>query len=121
MDPWGGVSGIAAAANEGMFAVDQATGQQMTMSIGRMRTELTRQLSRIDHLKTRAKLGELPEARAIADLDAHVASGDRQSIDFVLQRFAEALEQAHEGVRVGMANYAEVEAQNEQLDRVYEV
>ncbi|MGH3772805.1 MAG: hypothetical protein ACRDRW_15675 [Pseudonocardiaceae bacterium] len=106
-----------AAAQQGMFAVDTAAGEQLVMSIKQMQTELIHRLERIHFLKTEAKLGDLDEAHAIASRDRQVASGDdgdTQSLEFVLQRFKEALQDAQQALEIGMRNYAEFEAQLEQ-------
>lgn len=110
----GGGGSFLAAAQQGMFAVDTASAGQMVMSIRQMRERLNDRLKEIDRLKVRAKLGDLPEARAIAELNVQVASGDQQSLDFVLRRFAEALEEAEQALEVGMRNYEQIEAQAEQ-------
>lgn len=109
----GGGGTFLGAAQQGMFAVDTASAGQMMMSIAQMRQRLDERLLQIDRLKTRAKLGDLPEAQAIADLDVRVASGDQQSLDFVLRRFAEALDEAHQALELGMRNYEQIEAQVE--------
>lgn len=106
-----------AAAQQGMFAVDTESAGQMMMSIGQMQAKLTEQLERIDSLRTEAKLGDLPEAHVIAARDRLVAFGDdkdEQSLQFVLERFAEALQEAQQVLEIGMRNYAELEAQTEQ-------
>ncbi|MGH3721523.1 MAG: hypothetical protein ACRDRI_22285 [Pseudonocardiaceae bacterium] len=103
-----------AAAQQGMFAVDTAAGEQLVMSIGQMREKLNEQLERVRFLMNSAKLGDFPEAHAIAICDARVAAGDPQSLEFVLQRFAEALQDAHQALEIGMRNYAEFETQAEQ-------
>ncbi|MGQ0773370.1 MAG: hypothetical protein ACT4NY_02965, partial [Pseudonocardiales bacterium] len=59
-------------------------------------------------------LGDLPEAKRISELDAEVAAGDHQSLEYVLQRFAEALDEAHQALEIGMRNYEQIEAQAEQ-------
>ncbi|MGH3811506.1 MAG: hypothetical protein ACRDUV_03475 [Pseudonocardiaceae bacterium] len=110
----GGGGSFLGAAQQGMFAVDTASAGQMMMSIAQMREQLNDRLRRIQFLKTQALLGDLPEARAIADLDALVASGDQQSLEFALRRFAEALEEAHQALELGMRNYEQIEAQAEQ-------
>ena len=103
-----------AAAQQGMFAVDTAAGDAMVTSIKQIRERLNDQLMRIEYLKEKARLGELLEAHAIAARDALVAAGDEQSLEFVLQRFAEALQDAQQALEIGIRNYAQVEAQAEQ-------
>jgi hypothetical protein len=103
-----------AAAQQGMFAVDTESAGQMMMSIGQMRDRVNVQLRRIRDLTIEAKLGDLPEARGIAARDRQVASGDKQSLESVLQRFAEALQEAQQALEIGMRNYVELEAQAEQ-------
>lgn len=110
----GGSGSFLAAAQEGKFAIDTAAADEMIMSIAQMRERLNDRLKQIDRLKVRAKLGDLPEAQVIAALDAQVASGDQQSLEFVLRRFAEALDEAHQALEIGMRNYEQVEAQAEQ-------
>jgi hypothetical protein len=110
----GGGGSFLTAAQQGMFAVDTDAGGQMMMSIQQMQEKLKERLKQIDRLKVRAKLGDLPEAHAIAELNVRVASGDQQSLEFVLHRFAEALEEARQALEIGMRNYAQVEAQAEQ-------
>lgn len=110
----GGGGSFVGAAQQGMFAVDTASAGQMMMSIAQMREQLNDRLAQIHLLKVKAKLGDLPEAQAIADLDVQVASGDQQSLDFVLRRFVEALDEAQQALELGMRNYEQVEAQAEQ-------
>lgn len=110
----GVMGGLVDAANQGMFAVDTVTGATMSNSIGAMHDQVIASLQRIQYLKTEAKLGDMPEALRVAQLNALVAAGDPQSLQFVLQRFAEALERAEEAVRVGMRNYEQVEQMNAQ-------
>jgi hypothetical protein len=110
----GGGGSFLAAAQQGMFAIDTASAGQMTMSIRQMQENLIKRLARIDMLKAQAKLGDLPEAQAIAGRNVQVASGDGQSLESVLQRFAERLEDARRALEIGMRNYADLEAQAEQ-------
>ncbi len=109
----GGGGSFVGAAQQGMFAVDTASAGQMMMSIRQMQDKLKDRLRRIDLLKVKAQLGDLLEAQAVADLDVRVASGDQQSLEFALHRFAEALEEAHQALEVGMRNYEQIEAQAE--------
>ncbi len=110
----GGDGAFLTAAQQGMFAVDTASAEQMLMSIRQMQETLNVRLARIHRLKVQAKLGDLPEAQVVAGRNALVASGDEQSLEFVLQRFAERLEGARQALEIGMRNYAEVEALAEQ-------
>jgi hypothetical protein len=106
-----------AAAQQGMFAVDTASAGRMMLSIRQIQEKLTQQLARIHFLRTDVKLGDLPEAQVIAARDRLVASGDDrdvQSLEFVLQRFREALQEAQQALEVGMRNYTELEAQADQ-------
>lgn len=106
-----------AAAQQDMFAVDTAAGEKMVMSIEQIRTRLNDQLERIEYLKQKAKLGDFSEAHAIATRDALMAAGDdghERSLQFVPQRFAEALQEAQQALEIGIRNYAQVEAQAEQ-------
>lgn len=96
------------------FAVDTDSARAMIMSIGDIRTEMNKQLASISYLKRQAKLGDLPEAQVIARLDAEVAAGDLQSLEEVMQRFKERLDEAHQALEIGMRNYEQIEAQNEQ-------
>lgn len=118
MDAAAGASTFLAAAQQGMFAIDMAAGHTMVMSIEQMQATLIDQLEKVKLLKEQqAKLGGLPEAQAIAARDRQVASGDHggeQSLEFVLQRFKEALEEAQQALKIGMSNYAEFEAQAKQ-------
>lgn len=100
-----------AAAQQGMFAIDPVAADQMMTSIKQIRGSLTKRLSRIYDLKTQAMLGDLQEARAIAGLDTLVATGDRQSLDFVLRRFDEMLDHLHQAVEICTRNYEQVDAQ----------
>ncbi len=110
----GGGGSFLGAAQQGMFAVDTASAGQMMMSIRQMQDKLSYRLQRIDDLKVKAKLGDLPEAHAIADLDVRVAAGDPQSLEFALLRFRDALEEVHQALEIGMRNYEQIEAQAEQ-------
>jgi len=113
----GGFGNFVGAAQQGKFAVDTVAGGEMVMSIKQMRQRLNDRLQQLDALKVQAKLGNLPEASAIAEFNVLVASGDEQSLDYVLRRFAEALEEAQQALEVGMRNYAEIEAHAEQSFR----
>lgn len=99
------------AAQQGMFAIDTVAAGQMMTSIEQIREVLTERLMRVDYLKTQAMLGDLDEARAVAGLDTQVASGDHQSLDFVLRRFREVLNHLHQAVEIGTRNYEQVDAQ----------
>lgn len=110
----GGGGSFLAAAQQGMFAVDTDSATQMTMSIQQMQDKLADRLLQMDILKVKAKLGDLPEAHAVADLNVRVASGDHQSLEFALQQFADALEEARQALEIGMKNYAQVETQAKQ-------
>lgn len=110
MQPAGG-GGFLAAAQQGMFAIDTVAADQMMTSIEQIRESLEERLRRIDYLKTQAMLGDLPEAQAIAKTDALVASGDPQSLDFVLRRFVEVLGDLHQAVQLGTRNYEQLDAQ----------
>jgi len=96
------------------FAVDTDSAREMIFSIGEVRKQLQERLARISDLRQQAKLGDLPEARKIAELDAEVASSDHQSLDYALQRFAEALDEADQALEIGMQNYEQIEADAEQ-------
>ncbi len=111
MQPAGGGGGFLAAAQQGMFAIDTVAADQMTTSIEQIRGSLNKRLMRIDHLKTQAMLGDLPEAQAIGKIDALVASGDSQSLEFVLRRFAEVLDDLQQAVQLGTQNYEQLDAQ----------
>jgi uncharacterized protein involved in exopolysaccharide biosynthesis len=115
MQPAGGGGGFLAAAQQGMFAIDTVSADQMMMSIQQMRTTLKARLARIHLLQEKAKLGDLHEAKAIAGSNARVAGlgEDQQSLKFVLERFDERLEDAHQALQIGMRNYAELERQAE--------
>jgi len=95
------------------FAVDTDSAREMIFSIGEVRTQLQDRLRRINDLKVRARLGDLPEAQSIAELDAKVASSDHQSLDYVLARFAEVLEEADQALEIGMRNYEQIETEAE--------
>jgi hypothetical protein len=110
----GGGGAFLAAAQQGMFAVDTESAGQLMMSIRQMQERLNDRLEQVRFLKMQAKLGDLVEAHAIAARNTQVASGDAQSLEFVLQRFREALQDAHQALEVGMRNYAELEAQTEE-------
>ncbi|MGH3793028.1 MAG: hypothetical protein ACRDQ9_19960 [Pseudonocardiaceae bacterium] len=99
------------AAQQGMFAIDTVAAGQMMTSIKQIQESLDKRLRRIDHLKTQAMLGDLQEAKAIAELDVRVASQDHQSLDFVLRRFDEALDHLQQAVEIGTRNYEQVDAQ----------
>lgn len=117
----GGIGALAQVASAGGFAIDTATGERMRMSINDMINKLDTRLRQITVLKQRAQLGSLPEAQAVAELDSRVASGDEQSLDHVLLAFRAALVQAEEAVRLGMANYAEVDQLNADQARSFDI
>jgi hypothetical protein len=110
----GGGGAFLAAAQQGMFAVDTASAEKMVTAIEQIRARLNDQLRRIEYLKAKDKLGNLPEADAIEARNRLVASGDEQSLAFVLQRFAEALQEAQQALEIGIRNYAQIETQAEQ-------
>jgi hypothetical protein len=111
MQEMAGMAGLVGAATAGQFAVDHASGEQMILSIGRMRTQLNDVMTKLRALTSeQTPLGTLPEAQHVARQNQLVAAGDQQSAAYVLARFAEALEHAETAVRQGMANYDEVEA-----------
>lgn len=110
----GGFGNFVGAAQQGKFSIDTDSAREMIMSIGQIRTELNVHLAQIRRLKAQAMLGDLPEAQRIAELDAAVASGDHQSLEYVLERFQERLEEAHQALEIGMRNYEQIEAQAEQ-------
>jgi len=111
MQEMGGMAALVGAAVAGQFAVDQASGEQMVLSIGRMRTQLNAVLTRLGGVASQdTPLGTLPEAEHVAKFNRLVASGDQQSAMYALTKFAETLEHAETAVRKGMANYGEVEA-----------
>ena len=103
-----------AAAQQGMFAVDTVAAEKMVTSIKQIRTSLHDQLELARLLKNEVKLGDFEEASAIAGLDRLVASGDEQSLEFVLQRFEKTLQDAQQALEIGKRNYAELETQAEQ-------
>lgn len=101
-----------AAAQQGMFAIDTVAAEEITASIRQIRGSLTERLMLIQSLKRQeAMLGALPEAKAIATLDALVAAGDQQSLDFALQRFAVVLDDLHQAVESCMRDYEQDDAQ----------
>ncbi|MGQ0778274.1 MAG: hypothetical protein ACT4NY_28350 [Pseudonocardiales bacterium] len=111
----GGFGTFVGAAQQGKFSIDTNSAHEMIMSIGEIREQLNVQLAQIQRLKVRAKLGDLPEAQAIAKLDAEVAAGDDpQSLEYVMQLFKERLDEAHQALEIGMRNYEQIEAQAEQ-------
>jgi hypothetical protein len=67
-------------------------------------------LGKARDLDRETPLGALPEAQAVSDLNQLVAAGDLQSLMPVLRQFHASLEQAQEAVRLGMANYEQVDA-----------
>ncbi|MBV9142943.1 MAG: hypothetical protein JO115_18860 [Pseudonocardiales bacterium] len=88
-----------ATAQHGMFAIDPEAAAQLMRSIEQIQESLQQRLLQIQNLKRqKIMLGNLPEARAIAKLDAQVASGDHQSADIVLWRFAEALDHVYQAI-----------------------
>lgn len=112
------LAGMIQAAAAGHFAVDPGTGAELMRSLTQMREHLNVLLTDAHGLARATPLGDLPEALAVSDLNQQVAMGDAQSLIAVLQQFKLSLDQAHEAVRVGMANYEQVEAQlSEAYDR----
>jgi hypothetical protein len=109
----GGGGSFLQAAQQGMFAIDTESAGNMIMSIRQMQQKLDARLKQIDNLKIKAKLGDLPEAHAISNLNVRVAAGDHQSLEYALQGFAAALEEARQALEIGMKNYAQVEADAE--------
>ncbi|MGH3753957.1 MAG: hypothetical protein ACRDRP_14915 [Pseudonocardiaceae bacterium] len=108
----GGGGSFLAAAQQGMFAIDTVAASQMLTSIEQIQESLNKQLRQIHYGKRQGvMLGNLPEAQAIATIDALVVSGDQQSLDFALQRFAEVLDDLHQAVETCMRNYEQDDAQ----------
>jgi len=108
---FGGMAAMTYAATQGHFAVDAATGAGLMRSLSQMRDHLNVLLVDARKLDRKTPLGDLPEAHAVSDLNREVAAGDSQSLMSVLLQFRASLEQAHEAVRLGMANYEQVDAQ----------
>lgn len=117
MQPAGEGGTFLTAAQQGMFAIDTAAATQLMTSIQQMQEQLEKRLKQIHLLKVKAKLGQLPEAQAIAELDAQVAAGDQYSLEFVLQRFTETLSTAKQALEIGTRNYEQVDAQAAQSFR----
>ncbi len=108
----GGGGTFLAAAQQGMFAIDTVAAGQMMTSIEQIQESLNERLRRIYHLsRQEITLGNLLEAQIIAKLDVRVASGDQQSLDFVLQRFSEVLDDLHQAVEFCMRRYEQDDAQ----------
>jgi hypothetical protein len=105
------------AAQQGMFAIDTAAATQMMTSIQQIQERLEKRLKQIHLLKVKAKLGHLPEAQMIAELDAQVAAGDQYSLEFVLQQFTKALFTAKQALEIDMRNYEQVDARAAQSFR----
>jgi len=103
--------GMTYAAAQGHFAVDAATGAGLMRSLSQMRDHVDDVLAKTRELDRDTPLGGLPEAQAVSDLNRQVAAGDPQSLMAVLRQFRKSLEQAEEAVRLGMANYEQVDAQ----------
>jgi hypothetical protein len=108
---FGGMAGMTHAAAQGHFAVDSATGAGLMRSLSQMIDHMNVLLRKARGLDRETPLGGLPEAQAVSDLNQLVAAGDLQSLMSVLRQFRTSLEQAHEAVRLGMANYEQVDAQ----------
>jgi hypothetical protein len=101
-----------AAAQQGMFAIDTVAADKMKMSIEQIQESLDELLIQTQHTeRQRVMLGDLREAQAIATLDTSVASGDQQSLDFVLWHFAGVLDDLHQAIEIGTRNYEQVDAQ----------
>jgi hypothetical protein len=105
-----GFGGMAYAAAQGHFAVDSETGAGLMRSLSQMLEHVNKLLSGARDLDRKTPLGALPEAQAVSDLNQLVAAGDLQSLLSVLEQFHTSLEQAQEAVRLGMANYEQVDA-----------
>jgi hypothetical protein len=94
------------AAQHGVFAIDPKAATQLMRSIEQIQESLDKRRRRFEYLKRqKIMLGDLAEARAIAKLDAQVASGDHQAADFVLERFAQALNHVHQAVESCVRRY----------------
>lgn len=112
MQPAGGGGSFLTSARQGMFAIDTVSADQMITSIGQIRESLVERLRRIEYVKRQEPmLGVLPEAQAIAKIDALVVSGDPQSLEFVLQHFLEVLDDLHQAVQLGTQNYEQLDEQ----------
>lgn len=110
MQDMAGLAALAGAAAAGQFAVDHASGEQMVLSIARMRTQLGDVMTKLrDMTRELTPLGTLFEAQHVALQNQLVAVGDHQSATYVLAQFALALEHAEAAVRQGMANYEKIE------------
>ncbi|MGH3807345.1 MAG: hypothetical protein ACRDRU_12090 [Pseudonocardiaceae bacterium] len=114
MQPAGGGVSFLTAAQQGMFAIDTVAADQIVTSIQQIRGSLSERLRLVHNLKTQAMLGDLPEAQDIAKLDTLVAAGDPQSLDFVLQRFTEELDNLNQAVEICMRRYERDDAQAQQ-------
>jgi hypothetical protein len=108
----GGGGTFLGAAQQGMFAIETEAATQMLTSIEQIQENLNQRLRLIHDLKwDEVMLGDMREAQTIAKLDAVVGSGDRQSLDFVLQRLAEVLDDLHHAVEICIRNYQQDDAQ----------
>lgn len=94
-----------AAAQHGMFAIDPEAATQLMNSLIEIRGSLIERRMKILYLKKQVMLGDLLEAQAIAKLDAQVASGDQQSLEFALQRFVDVLDHVHQAVESCVRRY----------------
>jgi hypothetical protein len=126
---FGGMAGMAHAAAQGQFAVDPDTGRQLLEPLSQMREAVDSALRMARRLDRPTPLGDLDEALAVSDLNRQVVAGDNQSLVHVLNQFRASLDQVHEAVRQGMANYEQVDnemreayerglAEQRQADRV---
>ncbi|MGH3770907.1 MAG: hypothetical protein ACRDRW_05860 [Pseudonocardiaceae bacterium] len=112
MQPAGEGVSFLEAAQQGMFAIDTEAAGQIMKSIEQIKEALAERLMLIHNIKhEKIPLGDLNEAQAIATLDALVASGDQQSLDFVLWRFGVDLDNLCQVVEICMRTYEQVDAQ----------
>lgn len=114
---FGGMAGMAHAAAQGQFAVDPDTGRQLLEPLSHMRASVEAVLKTASRLDRPTPLGDLDEARAVSDLNRQVVAGDTQSLLHVLNQFKASLDQVHEAVRQGMANYEQVDNEMQETYR----
>lgn len=111
MQPAGEGVSFLEAAQQGMFAIDTAAAKQIKQSIAEIQESVTVQLRQINNLKKQGILGDLVEAKAIESRNTLVAIGDSQSLEFVLNRFGEVLDDLDQAVEHCLRNYEQDDAQ----------
>jgi hypothetical protein len=106
------MQGLTRAASAGGFAVNEAGGQAMLAAVRTCREEIDAQRANLAKIKQPPQLGNTPGAQQVAQHDQRSATGDVRSLESVIEKATQALDEFATAVRQAMANYHDAEAGN---------